>query len=81
MPKDRLNEYELFFQEIPTRDYLREFETEIQDLVEEHHPEHGLDFNQVSRLADDTVTDADISDKPKGAVNPQLFQDQDEEAL
>lgn len=77
MAKDRLNEYELFYQEIPTRDYLSEFDTEIEDLVDEHPRDPGLDASQVSRLAQDTKNKPETSDKSIRPRNPQLFQDQD----
>ena len=76
MAKDHLNEYELFYQEIPTRDYLSEFDTEIEDLVEERLPDRGLDASQVSRLAQDTEIEPDTSDKPQSTGDPQLFKDQ-----
>lgn len=65
MANDHLNDYDLFFQEIPaTNDYLNGFDTEIEDHVEEEVPANqGLDADQVSRLAQDTIFGEEIIPK------------------
>lgn len=55
MSKDRLNDYQLFYQEIPnSQDYLQE--SEIQDLVDEESQTSGLNASQVSLLAQDSLS-------------------------
>ncbi len=51
---DHLHEYETFYQEIPASDYLKGFDIEIEDHVEDTDVREGLDASQVSRLAQDT---------------------------
>lgn len=75
MAKDRLNEYELFYQEIPAYDYLLESDSEIEDIVDDHVPDHGLDDNQVSRLAQDAITKTESTEITQHLGDPQLFQD------
>lgn len=75
MAKDRLDDFELFYQEIPTHDYLSEFDTEIEDLVDDHSTNHGLDSSQVSRLAEDTTPpEAPATESGSSSHEPQLFQ-------
>lgn len=50
---DHLHLYETFYQEIPTTDYLKDFDIEIEDHVEDTDIREGLDASQVSRLAQD----------------------------
>ena len=51
---DHLHEYETFYQEIPASDYLKGFDIDIEDHVEDTETCEGLDASQVSRLAQDT---------------------------
>jgi hypothetical protein len=51
---DHLHDYETFYQEIPASDYLRGFDIEIEDHVDDTDSCEGLDANQVSRLTQDT---------------------------
>lgn len=54
MSDDRLRDYELFYQEIPSTDYFSEFETDIEDYVDtEQQP--SLSESQVSQLAEDNL--------------------------
>ncbi len=60
MSEDRSQEYDLFFQEIPSADYFSEFETDIEDCTEiEVQP--SLSESQVSQLTEDTLHPSDSS--------------------
>jgi hypothetical protein len=60
MAKDHLSEFETFYQEIPANDYLSGFDAPIEDLVEDDQANPGLNADQVSRLAQDTVYGEEI---------------------
>jgi hypothetical protein len=56
MSKEKLDDYELFYLEIPTPDYLDNIVLDIQD---DHEPSDsqssGLSNDQVSKIADDQL--------------------------
>jgi len=75
-----LDDYEMFYQEIPASDhYLQGFEIEIEDHVEETDFREGLDASQVSRLAEDTYDQSQKVDykQPATEQEQRLFDDQD----
>jgi hypothetical protein len=76
---DRLDDYVMFYQEIPASDYLRGFDMEIEDHMEDSSSPQGLDASQVSQLTQDTY-DHGTGVKPANdggdAKEQTLFDDQ-----
>ena len=70
---DHLHDYETFYQEIPASDYLRGFDIEIEDHVEDTNTCDGLDASQVSRLAQDTYEQSGGDSEHKLEQEQQLF--------
>ena len=77
---DHLDDYEMFYQEIPASDhYLQGFEIEIEDHVDDTNFREGLDASQVSRLAEDTYDQGKPIQykQPSSEQEQQLFSDED----
>lgn len=76
MNNENLDEYQLFYQEVPEPDYLNDIE--IQDEHEDLNYEdvHGLSDEQVSQLARDSLTQEKIRKKLIGSeTQPELVAD------
>ena len=76
MAKENLDDYQLFYMEIPQVDYLSDIE--IQDEYEKSDlpDRQGLSDEQVSKLAEDSLDNAtahgQADDNP---IEPSLFED------
>jgi hypothetical protein len=76
MKKENLDNYELFYMELPQADYLNDIE--IQDEYEHSNDNErrGLSIEQVSQLADDSLLDATKQLGNPSDSDPTLFTTQ-----
>lgn len=74
MSKEKLDDYELFYLEIPTPDYLDNIVLDIQD---DHEPNDsqssGLSNDQVSKIADDQLKSIQANSRPIAHDSNGLF--------
>ena len=82
MRKEKLDDYELFYMEIPQADYLNEIDTNIQDehnaLPDYNESISGLSDEQVSAIANDSLRAAQNEQRDQGSTDndPNLFNNQ-----
>lgn len=77
MTQDRLEDFDVFYQEIPTKDYLNDLDPQIEDFIEAgENGTQGLNEQQVSRLAQDTIEHLKRPDQDGSKPSsPGLFDD------
>ena len=76
MKKENLEDYEVFYMELPQADYLRDIE--IQDEYDETNTDarQGLSDEQVSEIARDSLDGVKDDSKPGESDSNNLFSDQ-----
>jgi len=76
MKKENLEDYEVFYMELPQADYLRDIE--IQDEYDETNTDarQGLSDEQVSEIARDSLDGVKDDSKPAESDSNNLFSDQ-----
>lgn len=74
MSKEKLDDYELFYLEIPQPDYLDNI---VLDITDDHEssdsPATGLSNDQVSKIADDQLKSIKSSQRPTAHEANSLF--------
>ena len=77
MKKDNSEQFDLFYLELPQADYLNDLsDIEIQDAYDDKDQNPVLRKEDVSKLRDDILGQADRMSKPDSSGSGTLFEDQ-----